>query len=177
MLASAPSAGRRNAKWARSSQFCCLSRPSGSPCSFSSTAVGGIARDVFLKINEYLTSEDILRGRYVLHRKVADEDSIENLSDREYRDIHQAITAFNTLGLYVKNGYLDEQDVLDIWAMSIYRTWLTAQPYIAHRERTHGYHSWAYFEPLAKNCQENLARKGEEIKIAIWRRQPPGDSE
>ena len=26
-------------------------------------------RDVFLKINEYLTSEDILRGRYVLHKK------------------------------------------------------------------------------------------------------------
>ena len=135
-------------------------------------------RDVFLKINEYLTSEDILRGRYVLHQRVTDEANVESLlSDREYRDVHRAITAFNTLGLYVKNGYLDEQDVLDIWAMSIYRAWLTAQPYIAHRERTHGYHPWAFFEPLAKNCQESLARKGEEIKVVAWRRQTPGDSE
>ena len=29
------------------------------------------------------------------------------------------------------------------------------------------------FEPLAKNCQESLARKGKEIKIVAWRGQPP----
>ena len=37
-------------------------------------------RDVFLKINEHITSEDILRGRYVLHQKVTDEASVQSFS-------------------------------------------------------------------------------------------------
>src|SRR5215472_13474915 len=106
-------------------------------------------RDIFLKITEYLTSEDIQRGRYTLFEKVTDEASIEELSEHEYRDIHRTINAINILGLYVENGYISERDVIAVWAMLVYRAWRAAQPYVVHRTRTHGYNPWRYAGPLA----------------------------
>jgi len=129
-------------------------------------------RDIFLKITEYLTSEDIQRGRYTLFEKVTDEASIEELSEHEYRDIHRTINAINILGLYVENGYISERDVIAVWAMLVYRAWRAAQLYVVHRTRTHGYNPWRYAGPLAQKCQDELERKGEIAEFLVWRRRP-----
>jgi hypothetical protein len=131
-------------------------------------------RDVFLKITEYLTSDDIQRGRYILFDRVADEPSIERLTDDEYRDVHRAVNAFNILGLYVKNGYVSERDVLDTWTIPVYRARRAAQPLIAFRQRTHGYVAWPYFEALAKKCEKDLEGKDEKVEFMVWHRQSPG---
>lgn len=133
-------------------------------------------RDIFLKMTEYLTSEDIQRGRQLLYEKVTDEESIARLSNEEYRDINRAVNAFNILGLYVKNGYVSEGDVLDVWAVPVYRGWQAAQPYVTHRARAQGSKTWLYFEILARKCLESLERKGEKVEFAVWRRQSPGIS-
>jgi hypothetical protein len=130
-------------------------------------------RDIFLKMTEYLTSEDIQRGRQLLYEKVTDEDSVRRLNDEQYRDIHRAMNAFNILGLYVKNRYLSEGDVLDVWAVPVYRGWQAAQPYVTHRERAQGSKTWTYFEALAKKCLESLESKGENVEFTVWHRQYP----
>ena len=127
-------------------------------------------RNVLLKMHEILASSEHQRGRYILFEKVIDESSVETLCDEEYRDINGALTAFNLLGIYVKNGYVDERDVLDAWGVSILRTWLAAKPFVAHREHKHGYNPHIYFEQLAHKAQEYLADKGIAQDIVIWRR-------
>lgn len=116
-------------------------------------------RDIFLKITEYLTSDDIQRGRYTLFEKVADEPNVERLSDDEYRDAHRAVNAFNVLGLCVKNGYVNERDVLDAWAIPVYRAHRAAQPFLTFRERTHGYPSWPYFDAWHRNVRKILTEE------------------
>jgi hypothetical protein len=117
-------------------------------------------RDIFLKNTEYLAGDGIQRGRYVLFDKVIDESSIERLTDDEYRDVHRAVNAFNILGLYVKNSYVSERDVLDAWAIPVYRAHRAARPFMQFRERIHGYTSWPYFDALAQKCQEDLNSRG-----------------
>lgn len=131
-------------------------------------------RDIFLRMTEYLTGEDIQRGRQLLFEKVTDEASVDRLSDHEYRDIHRAVNAFNILGLYVKNRYLLESDVLDVWAVPVYRFWRAAQPYMVHRESAQGFKTWGYFDSLAIRCRESLESKSEKIEFVVWHRQPPG---
>jgi hypothetical protein len=70
-------------------------------------------RDMFLKIHELFYSDDLQRGRNVLFGKVTDEASVGLLTDQEYRDITRVLGAFNTLGLYIRNGYVNEADVMN----------------------------------------------------------------
>jgi hypothetical protein len=72
-------------------------------------------RDIFIKIHELLIIDNIQRGRYLLFEKVVDEDSVKRLTDQEYRDINQAIAAYNLLGIYLKNGYVSQRDVIEVW--------------------------------------------------------------
>ncbi len=82
-------------------------------------------RNILLKMHELLISDRHQKGRYLLFEKVADEPSVERLSDQDYRDINGAISAYSLLGLYVQNGYVNESDVLDAWAVSIARAWVS----------------------------------------------------
>src|SRR5689334_656080 len=95
-------------------------------------------RDILMKMHDLLISDDLQRGRYLLFDKIVDEDSVDRLSEQDYRDINRAIAAFNLLGIYVKNRYVSERDVMDAWGRSIYRSWIAAQPFLAHREKSHG---------------------------------------
>lgn len=132
-------------------------------------------RDIYLKIHDYLASDDIQRGRYLLFEKITDEHSIDRLSDQEYRDISRALTAYNSVGLYVKSRYVSEKDVMALWAMPIYRSWRAAQPFIAHREGSHGPHPWAYFEFLANQAEKNLVRDGTPLQFMVQHRSRNAD--
>ncbi len=127
-------------------------------------------RDMFLKMHQLMISDDIAKGRYILFEKVTDEESVERLSDDEYRDINRALATFNALGLYVENKYLREGDVMDMWAIPIYRVWHIAQPFIAHREQFQGYRPWKYFAILAQKAEHELSRRDNEIEVKVWSR-------
>ena len=86
-------------------------------------------RDVFIKVYELLISDGIQKGRYLLFEKVTDKESVERLTDDEYRHINRAVAAYNLLGVYLKNGYVSERDVIEVWGPTIYRAWVTAQPF------------------------------------------------
>jgi hypothetical protein len=132
-------------------------------------------RNILLSMHELLISDRHQKGRYLLFDKVTDEPSVERLSDQDYRDINGAISAYSLLGLYIENGYVNERDVLDAWAVSIARTWEAAKPFLAHREHKHGYNPHIGFEPLARKSQEYMARKGIAFEYVTWRR--TGDTE
>src|ERR1035441_7470075 len=74
-------------------------------------------RSLLVKMHELLTSDRYQRGRSLLFEKVVDESSIKQLSGAEYREINGAISGFSLLGLYVKNGYVNENDVFEAWAI------------------------------------------------------------
>jgi hypothetical protein len=116
-------------------------------------------RDMFLKIHESLISDDLQRGRQLLFTKVKDESSVDLLTDQEYRDINRALGTYNLLGLYVRNGYVDEADVMESWAEPLYNAWRAAGPFIEHREHNHGFRPYAHFEALAKKAEATLVRK------------------
>lgn len=117
-------------------------------------------RDVLIKMHEMLISDDLERARYLLFEKVVDEASVQNLSEQESRDVNRVISAYNLLGIYLKNGYVKEQDVMDAWGRSIYRAWMTAQPFLDHRENHYGYRPAQYFGVLAHRAKEYLSRNG-----------------
>ena len=127
-------------------------------------------RDILMKMHELLISNDLQRGRYLLFDKIVDEDSVERLSGQDYRDINRAIAAFNLLGIYVKNGYVNERDVMDVWGRSIYRSWIAAQPIIIDREKGHGYHSYPYFKFLAERARVTFTRSGDLPEYKVQRR-------
>src|SRR5690349_8827448 len=107
-------------------------------------------RNALLRIHQLLMSDDVQRGRYLLFEKVIDESSIQNLSSQDYGDINRALAAFNLLGLYVQKGYVEEKEVMDIWARPVYRSWIAAQPFFAHREQHAGYRLSPFFDLLAQ---------------------------
>jgi hypothetical protein len=117
-------------------------------------------RDLFLRIHQQLLSDQLQRGRYTLFQKVVDEVSVDRLTGEEYRDINAALSFYNTLGFYVKNDYVEERDVMELWDMSIWQAWITAQPFMAHRKKNMGYHILNNFEFLASKAREELIRKG-----------------
>ena len=127
-------------------------------------------RDIFLQMHQLLISEDLRRGRFILFQKVTDEESVESLSDNEWRDIDRALATYSALGLYIANGYVKERDVMDLWARPICRAWKAAQPYIAYRERLQGSSSWKYFGFLAERAQQELSRTGGDLEVKVWQR-------
>ena len=131
-------------------------------------------RDVFIKMHELLISDDIQRGRYLLFEKVVDEESVKRLTDEEYRFINRAIAAYNLLGVYLKNGYVNERDVMEVWGRAIYRAWITAQPFLAWREYNQGYKALPYFEMLAEKTIEVLTRDGS-LPAYVMRRRTSSD--
>lgn len=72
-------------------------------------------RDIFIRIHEPLISDSIHRGRRLLFEKAVDIESVKRLTDEEYRYINQAMAAYNLLGVYLKYGYVNERDVIEVW--------------------------------------------------------------
>ena len=129
-------------------------------------------RDLFLQMHQLLTSSDLRRGRWILFQKINDEESVERLSDDEWRDIDRAMSAYNALGLYIAKKYINERDVMDIWAKPICAAWKAAQPYMAYRQRLEGSSPWKYFDFLSECARREIARIGDNSDVEIWRRGP-----
>lgn len=121
-------------------------------------------------MHQILIGDDLVRGRYLIFQKITDEKSVEQLSDDEYRDINRALSTYNALGLYLANGYIRENDVMDMWAQPIFRAWRAAQPYITQRERLQGYKPWKYFDFVARKAEQELSRQGASLEVSVWQR-------
>lgn len=117
-------------------------------------------RDLLIKMHEILISDDLQRGRHLLFTKVTDEASVDGLTDEEYRNINRVISVFSLLGIYVEKGYVSAQDVIDAWGWSIYRSWVAAQPFIAHREQHNGQRPGKYLGLLAQRVRRSLDKGG-----------------
>ena len=128
-------------------------------------------RDTFLQMHQLLISDDLRRGRFILFQKVTDEDSVGHLSDSEFRDIERAISTYNALGLYIKNRYVKERDVMVLWAGPIYRAWIAAQPYMTYRTSREGSNPWKLFEFLAERAAQEISRVGGDLELKLWRRE------
>jgi hypothetical protein len=128
-------------------------------------------RDTFLQMHQLLISGDLRRGRFILFQKVTDENSVKNLSDNDFRDIGRTISTYNALGLYVKNKYVKERDVMELWADPIYRAWIAAQPYIIYRTNREGSNPWKHFEFLAERARQEISRVGGDLEVKVWRRE------
>lgn len=131
-------------------------------------------RDVFLRMHQLLIEDDLIRGRYLIFRKITDETSVQQLTEEEYRDINRALSTYNALGLYMANGYVRERDVMDMWAQPIFRAWRTAQPLIVQRERLQGYKPWKYFDSLGRKAEQELTRQGASLDFRPWHRTDEG---
>lgn len=132
-------------------------------------------RDVMLKMHELLISDDLQRGRFLLFEKVVDEASVRALTGQDYRDINRAIATYNLLGLYVEKEYVNERDVMSVWARSIYRCWIAGQPFLLQREHDQGYKPAIYLERLAEKARQELLSKGESPEVTVWRSSLEGD--
>jgi len=133
-------------------------------------------RDVLMKMSEMFISDDLEKGRYLLFNKVTDKASVDHLDDQEYHNINRALSAFNLLGLYVKNGYISEKEAIETWGWSVYRSWVAAQPFLEHREQGHGYRPWPYFDLLAEKTRETLSRSGNPPEYKVVHRSPGNKS-
>src|SRR5690349_13791975 len=83
-------------------------------------------RDVFLKIHELMISEDQYRGRQLLLSQDFDDVSIEKLTLEDRANISRALATYDTLGLYLRRGYLIEEDVIEMWGSAACRAWRKA---------------------------------------------------
>jgi len=110
-------------------------------------------RDVFLKIHELMIGEGQYRGRQLLLSQTFDEASIEKLSLSDRANISRAMATYDTLGLYLRRGYLIEDDVIDMWGDPAYRAWRAAQPFVLRRERRSGLPAYPYFRYLAERAE------------------------
>ena len=114
-------------------------------------------RDLFLKIHQLLIGEAQYRGRQLLNsRKFTDEADILSLKPEERRNISLAIGSFDTLGLYLRHGYLYKADVMGMWGDPALRAWRAAAPFIARRKRLSGTTAYPYFEYLVREAEGYL---------------------
>jgi hypothetical protein len=107
-------------------------------------------RDVFLKIHELMISEDQYRGRQLLLSRDLDDASIEKLTLKDRANISRAIATYDTLGLYLRRGYLIENDVIEMWGTAACRAWRKAQPFVERRARTTGLPAYPNFRYLVE---------------------------
>lgn len=115
-------------------------------------------RDTFLRIHETLISEDKQYGRQLLFEKVHDMESVNALSRDEYRQINRALNMYEALGLYMRRGYIEERDVMEMWAVPVYRAWVRGAVFIEHRQGYEGAPIWPNFRRLADRCKDHLER-------------------
>jgi hypothetical protein len=126
-------------------------------------------RDVFSKIHEILISDELQRARYVLFDKVTDEASVVQLSASDFRDVNRALATYNTLGFYCQKGYVSEREVIEIWGRSLMRAWHAFQPFLAYREKRHGFAPVEYYRALAHKAETDLSGHGIPIDMIASR--------
>jgi len=114
-------------------------------------------RDLFLKIHQVLIGEGQYRGRQLLNaREFTDEADILRLEPEERANISLAIGSFDTLGLYLRHGYLYKAYVMGMWGDPAVRAWRAAAPFIACRQRLSGTTAYPYFESLVREAERYL---------------------
>lgn len=120
-------------------------------------------RDLFLKIHELLISEDQYQGRQLLLMGGFDDVSIEGLPIDKRANISRAIGAYDTLGLYLRRGYLIKEDVMSMWGDPACRAWDAARPFVARRERRSRLPAYPHFKYLVDGATD--WRKNHDSKL------------
>jgi len=124
-------------------------------------------RDLFLKVHELMISEDRQWGRELLFRHGKDRETLTGLSPAEFRAINRALATYNALGMYLKKKYVNEGDVMDMWAQPIVRAWHRAEAFVAFRSEQERFWPWPHFAYLASRAEAALRNKGIEVESLL----------
>jgi hypothetical protein len=91
-------------------------------------------RDLLLRLHDQLVSAEKQKGRRLLYKMGEQQLRMEDLSDDDYLLINNTLAALNVLGIYYQRRYVNRKDVLEIWALTLVRTLLGAERFLASRE-------------------------------------------
>lgn len=80
-------------------------------------------------------------------------------------DIEDVLDFMDTIGLYLKNGALNEDDVWNTFGYWILRYWLLSENYVREKQRK-GQSLWDNFASLADKMSKKSAKEGERIDQA-----------
>lgn len=107
-------------------------------------------RDLFLRMHEALLEPSVVAGRRALY-ELKDKASAAALGRQEQSltNVYRALAMFDVLALYVENGWIDEDTVLDEWGNSLRRSIEPAEHFIEARYETIQWHSWPHYRDLA----------------------------
>jgi hypothetical protein len=116
-------------------------------------------RDLTLKLHETLVSPELQAGRRLLFNL---EREVSELSDDEYASANRALATLDVAGFYCDKGYVNEQDILDLWAPSLAKLKHKAVPFLDQRdlERPGGIPVWPYYRNLVDRAEEDLRSRG-----------------
>ncbi|CAG6397442.1 hypothetical protein NMG29_24965 [Streptomyces cocklensis] len=98
-------------------------------------------RDLFLSLHERLSSVDQIRGRGILRERVNSPKSAEYLRRRyqeENRLASGAIAMLDILGLYVEEGFVEKDLVLQEWGPVLADLYPHGMDVIEDRQRSRG---------------------------------------
>ncbi|WP_405804060.1 hypothetical protein [Streptomyces sp. NBC_01187] len=116
-------------------------------------------RDLTLKLHETLVSPELQAGRRLLFNL---EREVSQLSSEEYASANRALATLDVAGFYCDKGYVNEQDILDLWAPSLVKLKHKATPFLEQRdsERPGGIPVWPYYRKLVDRAEEDLRSRG-----------------
>jgi len=77
---------------------------------------------------------------------------------------------FETMGVFVKFGVVDQALVCDLWDGVVFKTWKQLEPVIMIRREVGDRGLWASFEYLAVICEESLSKsQGDHYPLGMRR--------
>jgi Domain of unknown function (DUF4760) len=77
---------------------------------------------------------------------------------------------FETMGVFVKLGIVDQTLVCDLWDGMVFKTWKQLEPIIMIRRRVSDRGVWASFEYLAVICEKSLSEnQGDHYPLGMRR--------
>ncbi|MFF1651954.1 hypothetical protein [Streptomyces sp. NPDC058255] len=121
-------------------------------------------RDIFLKLHELLVSPELQNGRRVLLELYARAGHVEDLGAADYASANRALAAFDVAGLYCHKKYVNEGEILDLWAPSLTRMKYAAGPFLQHRDSFwSGVPTWPHYRRLADHAEQHLKSQGIDI--------------
>ncbi|QBJ92227.1 hypothetical protein D0Z67_19310 [Streptomyces seoulensis] len=121
-------------------------------------------RDALLKLHESLITPELQHGRRAVFLMQERGVGVEELSGEEYAVINRALAAFDVVGLYCHKGYVNEKDVLELWAVPLVRLKYAGAVFLAYRDgQTAGLPIWPRFRSLADRAEAYLRARGVDV--------------
>lgn len=132
-------------------------------------------RNLLLALHDRLVTAEQQENRRVVYEMAENGRTVEDLSREEYRQINNALAAFNVLAVHYQRRYVSRADVLDLWGIPIVRTVAAAQPFLEHRSEHVGVPAWRHLRALNSDAEAYIRRHGIPARVP-WALDGPADA-